>query len=123
MIASNNLFVDDAGYIINIDGEHLSLIGYNGSEKNLTLPEGIKEIGENAFYEGNINLVSIPSSVIRIGNNAFYSCKDLDEVLFAEDSHLEEIGDRAFSFCFSFAKEFLFNKLDRIQHPFPNSFP
>ncbi|MBQ7550472.1 MAG: leucine-rich repeat domain-containing protein [Bacteroidales bacterium] len=101
VIASNNLFVDDAGYIINIDGEHLSLIGYNGSEKNLTLPEGIKEIGENVFYEGNVNLVSIPSSVIRIGNDAFYSCKDLNEVLFAEDSHLEEIGDRAFSFCFS----------------------
>ena len=38
----------------------------------------------------------IPVSVRELGTEAFYGCKELEEVLFPEDSQLETIGARSF---------------------------
>ena len=40
--------------------------------------------------------MAIPASVREIGTEAFYGCKELEEVLFSEDSQLEIIGVRSF---------------------------
>ena len=53
------------------------LIGYDCSsdEKKVVIPDGVKEIGELAFFEcRNIGEVSIPDSVKKIGKGAFNYC-------------------------------------------------
>ena len=53
------------------------LIGYDCSseEKKVVIPDGVKEIGELAFFEcRNIGEVSIPDSVTKIGKGAFNYC-------------------------------------------------
>ena len=50
----------------------LTIIGYNGNDKNITIPSKANSIGQEAFY-GNKNIVSVtvPSSVKSIGAYAF----------------------------------------------------
>lgn len=50
----------------------LTIIGYNGNDKNITIPSKANSIGKEAFY-GNKNIVSVtvPSSVKSIGAYAF----------------------------------------------------
>ncbi len=57
-------------------------------------------INDEAFMEmNNLKKVQIPARVIKISKNAFNSCAQLEEVIFAEDSVLEEIGNDAFRGC------------------------
>ena len=45
---------------------------------NLVIPEGIEEIGENAFRDfENIETVKLPKSLKRISACAFSGCKNL----------------------------------------------
>lgn len=60
--------------------------GYN-------IPEGVKTIGEYAFYESLLNYVNIPSTVTVIGNYAFASGK-LNSITIP--SSVESIGKEAF---------------------------
>ena len=58
------------------------LISYKGKEKEIVIPEGIIEIGNNAFsscYE--IKSISIPDSVKSIGSQAFYNCASLSTII------------------------------------------
>lgn len=48
--------------------------------KNVKIPQGISEIGENAFKNTGIEKIEIPSSVETVGGAAFYGCKSLNEV-------------------------------------------
>ena len=50
----------------------LTIIGYNGNDKNITIQSKANSIGQEAFY-GNKNIVSVtvPSSVKSIGAYAF----------------------------------------------------
>lgn len=50
---------------------------YCESLLNITLPQGLTVIGEEAFYSSGITSVSIPSSVTDIGKNAFGWCFNL----------------------------------------------
>lgn len=56
-----------------------------GGFTKLVLPDGLENIGQNAF-SGCMGLTSvrIPSSVKRIGKNAFQTCLRLKEVIFEE---------------------------------------
>lgn len=54
--------------------------------KDVTIPEGIQEIGEQWFKHSEIESVAIPASVRSIGKDAFCGCKKLQSVAFAEDS-------------------------------------
>ncbi len=68
--------------------------------KSITLPEGLKTIGDYAFYESSLESIEIPASVETIGAGAFASCRalkminvdsgntrysSLDGVLFSKD--------------------------------------
>ena len=65
-----------------------------------TIPEGIREIGSNAF-SGNCNLyyVECPESLVSIGESAFYDCESLTEISMQEG--LTSIGAEAFEYCVS----------------------
>ncbi len=54
---------------------------------SITMPEGIKTIGDNAFaYCENITTISIPASVESIGNGVFKACSSLKTINVAEDN-------------------------------------
>lgn len=65
-----------------------------GEIENLTLNEGLKEIGEYAFYYNNIKSLVIPSTVEKIGESAFGSCFLLKNLTLQDG--IKEIGDNAF---------------------------
>lgn len=71
------------------------------------IPDGITEIGAQAFYNCyGLTSINIPSSVRVIGDEAFSSCYDLQQITVG--SGLQEIGARAFNWC---------NKLSSFEIP------
>ncbi len=63
----------------------------------LTIPNGITEIADSAFYyDSEISSVTIPGSVKRIGESAFEGCENLEKVII-EDG-VTQIGDLAFAY-------------------------
>ena len=69
---------------------------YEYAGADISIPDGVTEIGEKAFYSAQIDTVSIPSSVKTIGDDAF-SFTDL--VSIDIENGLETIGMSAFDFC------------------------
>ncbi len=65
-----------------------------------TLPEGVGQIGAEAFTGCPLDTITIPDSVTEIGDGAFYNCQRLKEVKFqALGSADKTIGDGAFYNC------------------------
>ena len=65
---------------------------------SLTLPEGLQEIGEDAFEGCRITgELRIPGTVQRIGSCAFLDCEELESLVLAEG--VKEIGSQAFARC------------------------
>lgn len=84
----------DGFFIIN-DGV---LEKYTGRERFVFIPEGIREIGNDAFlWNSDLCTVEIPEGVTRIGNSAFDGCTRLSAVNIP--STVTEIGEAAFSYC------------------------
>lgn len=66
---------------------------------SITIPEGIKEICNFAFYGcATLTSVDIPRGLTRIGIDAFCDCTSLTSIFFP-GGDLVEIGDRAFLGC------------------------
>lgn len=78
----------------------------------VTLPDGLKSIGEKAFYYNAIIEIDIPDSVIEIGKEAFGSCTLLTEVNLPKS--LEVIRDGTFSNCHALNKVILPENLKEI---------
>ncbi len=65
----------------------------------IEIPEGITEIGDNAFAGNSFASIEIPGSVTKIGRSAFYQAdtnRTVEEVILHEG--LEQIGRYAFQF-------------------------
>ena len=76
--ARHKLSTTEGGYILYTDGNLVSLIAYTGLETDLTLPSGIVEIYQYAFYGcSDLTSVTIDNSLFLIGNYAFYNCNGL----------------------------------------------
>lgn len=71
-----------------------------GRLQYLTLPEGMKSIGEYAFRGTNLIKLNIPATVISIGQYAFASTP-IKSVTFTEGSQLKNIDNHAFYRCTS----------------------
>lgn len=64
---------------------------------SITIPEGVKEIGDNAFSLcSSLTSITIPEGVTKIGDNAFQSCNKLISITIPES--VIEIGKSAFSY-------------------------
>lgn len=83
----------------------LEIGGYSFNYKlnSIQIPEGVLEIGDNAFrYSSSLASVNLPLSLIRIGNYAFYDT-NISNLVFSNNtiealnsSRLREIGNYAF---------------------------
>jgi len=52
----------------------------SGGLTGVQLPEGIRKIGSQAFYNTNITTINIPGTVTEIGGEAFANCQYLESV-------------------------------------------
>ena len=74
------------------------LTKYNGDGREVTIPCGVSEIGENAFKDCNtLTRVVIPNGVTKIGINAFFGCSVLEEAVIPNS--VKDIERGAFAFC------------------------
>ena len=84
------------------EGSQLKEIGSNAFNKSLlptiSLPEGLETIGSSAFAYSKLQSITIPASVRTISSSAFSYCYDLESVVFAPDSLIEELASGAFSY-------------------------
>lgn len=92
------------GYVFAFDGSKYYLIGYEGTEVNLKLPEFVSgekyEISTGAFFGYDyIKSIEICDDVNKIGNFAFAGCLSLER-LFISDQ-VESIGNFALYECYS----------------------
>ena len=66
--------------------------------KYLSLPEGLTNIGNYAFYKcSNLKTLTIPNNVTYIGSHAFYQCLSLKSLTIPNS--VTYIGDWAFTSC------------------------
>ncbi|HCR44361.1 MAG TPA: hypothetical protein DIV41_07245, partial [Ruminococcaceae bacterium] len=62
----------------NIDGSILA--SYKSSGGSVTIPDGVTEIGTDAFECSSVSDVKIPESVTKIDDGAFSGCSMLTEI-------------------------------------------
>ncbi len=67
--------------------------------QNITIPNGIEIIGDQAFGAFDMVTLNIPASVKKIGSWTFQDSSFLTTVNFAENSLLETLGTEAFINC------------------------
>ena len=73
---------------------------WGASLTNITIPNTVTTIRENAFTEcSSLTSITLPDSVTSIGNSAFSNCTSLTSVIFGENPSLTTIGDYAFRYC------------------------
>lgn len=74
------------------------LVKYMGQERDVRIPDGVREIGDCAFYGcDTIETVLFPSGLRGIGRSAFAECMHLRAITFSQE--LEVIADSAFEHC------------------------
>ncbi len=72
------------------------VLRYIGTDKNPTVPEGIKTIGDGAFVYCDIDTVSLPKSLETISDNAF-RLTTLKNIVIPQN--VKNIGSNAFYYC------------------------
>ncbi len=98
--------VDSNGFqFILLDGTY-TLLGYEGKDTELSLPQNFKGqnyvIGKYAFYQNErIKRVTITSGVVGIDEAAFFECTSLIRVNCARGAQFSFIGASAFAGCSS----------------------
>ena len=95
----NNNLPDNQAFIYerNSDGsiDNTKLNSYGGANKNVVIPNGIKEISENAFQNSKITSVLIPNTVTSIGASAFIG-NNLTSITIPNG--VTSIGNNAFNY-------------------------
>jgi hypothetical protein len=77
-----------------------TLVIYKGSDSNVTIPDGVKSIGDYAFNGcTGLKSIIIPNSVTEIGYEAFDDCESLTSVTIGNS--VTYIGEGAFNNCIS----------------------
>lgn len=72
---------------------------FYGAEALLKIrfPEGLKSIGDWAFFNTGVSEIVLPESLVSLGGSAFSSCMNLTSVTLPIG--LKSLGERAFSAC------------------------
>ena len=90
----NSIKTDNKDFVIEDD----VFKKYNGSEKKVLIPEGIKAIRSCAFWDNqSIEEVVLPESLVSLGGDTFYNCKNLKKIVIP--SKVEEIANNPFAGC------------------------
>ena len=94
----------DAGMLrFSVAHDHAELVGYEGNDYNITIPELINGqpvtvIGHDVFSDVNsLREIIIPDSITVISERAFYGCNNLRKLSLPKS--LLEIGAEAFCGC------------------------
>lgn len=96
-------FSETTDFVIDENG---ILTGYTGTATNVIIPEGVVEIGEEAFnLNSNMEYVEFPSTLKSIGDSAFAFCTSLKEIVLPQS--VVSIGDEAFASCTTLEKVIL----------------
>ncbi len=100
--SASKITTDSNGYVIYTSGSEKTLIGYDGTDTELILPNSITKINQWALrYNNNVVSVTIGNSVTYIGYGAFTDCDSLTDVIIGDG--VIEIGGSAFASCDSLA--------------------
>lgn len=94
------------GVLYDREKESIVLYLQSNAASDFEIPEGIREIGDKAFYRSKLVSVRFPGSVERIGSESFNQCIRLSEVSLSEG--LKSIDKEAFTNC---------DRLKRIEIP------
>ena len=96
MDASNRYFLSENSVLFNKDKTELI---WAANVTNYVVPESVQRIGDPCFYSYCIGLTSLtlPSGLKKIGEATFYSCSGLTSLTLP--SGLQEIGKYAFYAC------------------------
>ena len=76
----SKLSVDDNGYVVFTDNDKKVLVGYQGENKSLVVPNGITELQTGVFFAKDFTSIVLPDSLEMIGSSAFSHCYDLIDV-------------------------------------------
>lgn len=96
--SGNNYYKVSGNYLLNKAGDTIVFAAVAPDYASLTIPNGIKTIGQGAFSGVNITELTIPSSVKLISDYAFANCETLEKLILVSASSLE-IGKHAFNYC------------------------
>lgn len=98
-----------------LDGYKVTVIGDDSFERlysteSIILPEGIRKIGNSAFFNCQFRTFTIPDGVTEIGDSAFNSCYSLESLVVPD--RVVSIGRYAFDGC---GEIFLPDTITRIE--------
>jgi hypothetical protein len=72
---------------------------YQNKITTVNFPEGLVEIGNNAFCGTNLTLNKLPDAITKIGFNAFVGCKNLTFSKFPDGCQIAKINSGTFNGC------------------------
>ena len=90
-----------------------SLTPYGRGLSEITIPEGVTVIGEEAFKDSKITSIKMPSTLNEIRKNAFKNCRELVTAELNED--FRKIEGNAFSGCSGLKNIVLNQKIETIE--------
>lgn len=113
-------FISSKYYSFKIVNGNAEITEYNGSKKNVTVPEHVERnnkeytvtsIGEYAFWCCDVKKVEIPETVVSIGSYAFRG-STIQEIILPKT--LKYIGSYTFSYCENLEYVVLSNTVETI---------
>lgn len=84
VISLSDRFITNDGILV--DSEQGRLIAYFGDDDEYIITDGIKSIGNNAFFGSNIRTIHLPNSIGCIEETAFYWCFKLEHIFIPKGS-------------------------------------
>ncbi len=108
------LTIYGSGKMADYDDSSAPWYSYKGYITKVELPEGLLNIGANAFRASGLKEVTIPNSVKNINENAFQNCGNLEKVIIGDG--VTTIGQAAFDFCWNLKSVQIGNGVTSIGH-------
>ena len=94
----SKLSTTEDGFILYLEGNDISLMGYIGSERDLMLPATLTSIYQYAFhYCTELSSVMISDGVTSIDSYAFFGCTSLSSITIPNS--VNSIGSHVFQNC------------------------